>query len=77
VVQNDEQFTLDCLDRLAVRCIDDMRVDVERRRNARVSELLLRDVKSVYSASSGTAHEWLTWRRALHEFAPLLFQNVK
>jgi hypothetical protein len=47
------------------------------RRNARVSELLLRDVKSVYSDSSGTAHEWLTWRRALHEFAPLLFQNVK
>jgi enterochelin esterase family protein len=42
-----------------------------------VSELLLRDVKSVYSESSGTAHEWLTWRRALHEFAPLLFQNVK
>jgi enterochelin esterase-like enzyme len=34
-------------------------------------------VKSVYSESSGTAHEWLTWRRALHEFAPLLFQNVK
>jgi enterochelin esterase family protein len=34
-------------------------------------------MSSVYSESSGTAHEWLTWRRALHEFAPLLFQNVK
>jgi enterochelin esterase family protein len=60
-----------------MRCVDNVRVDVERRRNARVSELLLRDVKSAYSESSGTAHEWLTWRRALHEFAPLLFQNVK
>ena len=34
-------------------------------------------IRSVYSESPGTAHEWLTWRRALHEFAPLLFQNVK
>jgi enterochelin esterase family protein len=28
----------------------------------------------VYSESQGTAHEWLTWRRALNEFAPLLFK---
>ena len=34
-------------------------------------------VNSVYSESPGTGHEWLTWRRALHEFAPLLFQNGK
>jgi enterochelin esterase-like enzyme len=25
--------------------------------------------------SPGTAHEWLTWRRSLHEFAKLLFQK--
>jgi hypothetical protein len=25
--------------------------------------------------SDGTAHEWQTWRRSLHEFAPLLFKN--
>jgi enterochelin esterase-like enzyme len=25
--------------------------------------------------SIGTAHEWLTWRRDLHEFAPRLFRN--
>jgi enterochelin esterase-like enzyme len=25
--------------------------------------------------SPGTAHEWQTWRRSLHEFAPLLFQT--
>jgi enterochelin esterase family protein len=25
--------------------------------------------------SPGTSHEWQTWRRSLHEFAPLLFQE--
>ena len=28
----------------------------------------------VYYESQGTAHEWLTWRRALNEFAPLIFK---
>ena len=28
----------------------------------------------VFYASSGTAHEWQTWRRSLHEFAPRLFK---
>jgi enterochelin esterase family protein len=32
-------------------------------------------VKYVYYESPGTAHEWLTWRRDLREFAPLLFRN--
>jgi enterochelin esterase-like enzyme len=32
-------------------------------------------VKYVYYQSQGTAHEWLTWRRDLHEFAPLLFRD--
>jgi enterochelin esterase-like enzyme len=32
-------------------------------------------VKYVYYESSGTAHEWLTWRRSLYQFAPLLFKN--
>lgn len=30
-------------------------------------------IKNVYYESPGTAHEWQTWRRCLHEFAPLLF----
>ena len=30
-------------------------------------------IKHGYYESPGTAHEWLTWRRCLHEFAPLLF----
>jgi hypothetical protein len=29
---------------------------------------------SYYYISPGTAHEWQTWRRSLHEFAPLLFK---
>jgi len=32
-------------------------------------------VNSVYYESPNTAHEWQTWRRSLHEFAPLLFTN--
>lgn len=28
----------------------------------------------VFHESQGTAHEWLTWRRALNEFAPILFK---
>lgn len=32
-------------------------------------------IKHVYYESPGTAHEWLTWRRCLHEFAPLLFTD--
>ncbi|MEP6755348.1 MAG: alpha/beta hydrolase-fold protein [Chthonomonadales bacterium] len=32
-------------------------------------------VKTVLYESPDTSHEWLTWRRSLHEFAPLLFQQ--
>lgn len=31
-------------------------------------------VKHVYFESQGTAHEWLTWRRSLKDFAPRLFR---
>jgi enterochelin esterase-like enzyme len=31
-------------------------------------------VKYIYYESPGTAHEWLTWRRDLYQFAPLLFK---
>ncbi|MEO6187072.1 MAG: carboxylesterase family protein, partial [Steroidobacteraceae bacterium] len=31
-------------------------------------------VKYSFYSSPGTAHEWLTWRRDLREFAPLLFR---
>jgi len=32
-------------------------------------------IKHVYFESPGTAHEWQTWRRSLHDFAPRLFRN--
>jgi enterochelin esterase family protein len=32
-------------------------------------------IKYVYYESPGTAHEWLTWRRSLHQYAQLLFKN--
>jgi enterochelin esterase-like enzyme len=31
-------------------------------------------IKYIYYESQGTAHEWLTWRRDLFQFAPLLFK---
>jgi para-nitrobenzyl esterase len=31
-------------------------------------------IKYVYFSSPGTAHEWLTWRRDLNDFAPRLFK---
>lgn len=34
-------------------------------------------VKYTFYASQGTAHEWLTWRRDLYQFAPLLFRLVQ
>jgi enterochelin esterase-like enzyme len=32
-------------------------------------------IKYIFYESPGTAHEWLTWRRSLHQFAPLLFKQ--
>ncbi len=31
-------------------------------------------IKNIYFESAGTAHEWLTWRRCLNDFAPRLFK---
>ena len=31
-------------------------------------------IKTAFYESPGTDHEWLTWRRSLHEFAPMLFR---
>ena len=33
-------------------------------------------IEHVFFESEGTAHEWQTWRRSLHGFAPLLFQTA-
>jgi hypothetical protein len=38
------------------------------------SDQLTAGIANVYFESPGTAHEWLTWRRCLREFAPRLFR---
>jgi enterochelin esterase-like enzyme len=37
-------------------------------------ELTKAGIHNVYFESAGTAHEWLTWRRCLYDFAPRLFK---
>jgi enterochelin esterase-like enzyme len=32
-------------------------------------------VNAVFYVSPDTAHEWQSWRRSLHQFAPLLFKD--
>ena len=39
-----------------------------------VEALQAAGVRVVYFQSTGTAHEWQTWRRALNDFAPRLFR---
>jgi len=43
------------------------------RKNA--ADLKQAGLPSVFYVSPNTAHEFLTWRRSLHEFAPLLFRD--
>ena len=40
-----------------------------------VDELNAQGIKAVYYESTGTDHEWLTWRRGLKEFMPRLFKK--
>jgi enterochelin esterase-like enzyme len=47
----------------------------ERSPKDQVESLKAHGIKHiVFHESQGTAHEWLTWRRALNEFAPRLFK---
>lgn len=47
----------------------------ENRGTDKTCEMLARHgIKTVYYESPGTMHEWQTWRRSLHEFAPRLFR---
>jgi enterochelin esterase family protein len=40
-----------------------------------VAALKQAGINAVFYESPDTAHEWLSWRRSLHEFAPLLFKD--
>jgi enterochelin esterase-like enzyme len=47
----------------------------ERSPKAAVDQLKAHGINVVFHESQGTAHEWLTWRRALNDFAPRLFKK--
>jgi enterochelin esterase-like enzyme len=53
---------------------------VEKANNSNIYELHQdldkAGVKNAYYESPDTAHEWLTWRRDLNEFAPRLFRSA-
>ena len=40
-----------------------------------VEDLNAMGINAHYSESTGTAHEWLTWRRCLNEFIPHIFKK--
>jgi enterochelin esterase-like enzyme len=42
---------------------------------AETAALKAAGVNAVFYESPGTAHEWLSWRRSLYQFAPLLFKD--
>jgi len=42
---------------------------------ANVAALRQAGINAVFYVSPETAHEWHTWRRCLHQFAPLLFKE--
>jgi enterochelin esterase-like enzyme len=42
---------------------------------ANAEELKQAGINSTFYVSPNTAHEWQSWRRSLHEFAPLLFHD--
>jgi enterochelin esterase-like enzyme len=50
-------------------------VELNNALRSHVDELRVHGIHPVLYESPGTAHEWLTWRRDLNEFAPLLFQQ--
>jgi enterochelin esterase-like enzyme len=41
---------------------------------ARTEMLQAAGIRCVWFESAGTSHEWLTWRRCLHDFVPRLFK---
>lgn len=48
----------------------------EGKRTKQLSEMLTgAGINNTYYESEGTHHEWLTWRRCLNEFLPLIFRK--
>jgi len=75
VLANGTEFNEKChLLFIAAGTAEQSRLDAARHARAELDNV---GVKYVAFDSIGTAHEWLTWRRDLHEFAPLLFHDSK
>ena len=75
VLSNGAEFNKKChLLFIAAGTAEQSRMDAARHARAELDKV---GVKYVPFDSMGTAHEWLTWRRDLHEFAPRLFQDGK
>ena len=49
-------------------------VEIDKATRALHEALKTSGIENVFYSSPGTDHEWQTWRRSLHEFAPLLFK---
>jgi enterochelin esterase-like enzyme len=49
-------------------------VEIDKATRALHEALKTVGIENVFYSSPGTDHEWQTWRRSLHEFAPLLFK---
>jgi len=47
---------------------------IHRSTKKRLAQLEAVGIKSVFVEFPGTAHEWQTWRKCLHDFAPRLFR---
>jgi enterochelin esterase-like enzyme len=73
VLKNGAQFNRKChLMFIAAGTAEQSRLDAARHAREELDKV---GIKYVAFDSIGTAHEWLTWRRDLHEFAPLLFHD--
>ena len=67
VLQNGAEFNRKCrLMFIAAGTVEQSRLDAARHARAELDKV---GVRYVGYDSPGTDHEWLTWRRSLHEFA--------
>ena len=56
-------------------CAGTAEVEVHSRATSMHEALSQAGIRNVFYSSPGTDHEWQTWRRGLHDFAPRLFRD--
>lgn len=73
VLKNGADFNEKChLMFIAAGTVEQSRLDAARHARGELDKV---GVRYVAYDSPGTDHEWLTWRRSLHQFAQLLFRE--